>query len=153
MVFYQEGTMKQAKSVTKGSNFTAITIGKLNEIDQFIHYHTQMKRDIQGKIFCGEGLESSGAEVSFQSAAPEYVIPFDHAHHTHEEIFIILSGRGFFVIDGEEFSVSEGSIIRIGCKASRRWGNNGEENLTFLCIQAAEGSLTGYETVDGYRVM
>ncbi len=145
--------MKEIKTIAKGTNFTATSIGALAEIADFAYLHPQMKRTIEGKVFCGESLHSSGAEISFQSAPLGYTIPFNHAHTEQEEIYLILSGEGFFIVDGERFAVSEGSLVRVGCKGSRQWGNTGREELRFLCIQATEKSLNAHQTSDGYRVM
>ena len=50
-------------------------------------------KNVTGKIFLGEELGMTGAEVSFQRLAAGEDAPFYHAHKTHEELYVIISGQ------------------------------------------------------------
>ena len=54
---------------------------------------------------------------------------------THEELYIIIKGEGLYQVDGEIFPVREGTVIRVSPDGKRALKNNGQENLTMLCIQ------------------
>jgi hypothetical protein len=43
-------------------------------------------------------------------------------------------------MDGEEFPIQEGSLIRVALKGERAWKAR-DEDLYFICIQAEAGSL------------
>ena len=60
---------------------------------------------------------------------------FLHTHKTHEELYIIIKGEGLYQVDGEIFPVREGTVIRVSPDGKRALKNNGQENLTMLCIQ------------------
>ena len=50
--------------------------------------------------------------------------------------------------DGEEFGVQEGSLIRVEPEAERAIAA-GDKGMTYICIQAAKGSLKQYTMTDG----
>ena len=50
--------------------------------------------------------------------------------------------------DGEEFGVQEGSLIRVEPEAERAIAA-GAKGMTYICIQAANGSLKQYTMTDG----
>ena len=126
--------MKQIETIKTGKNFSAVTVGKLDEI---IEHVLPMGPDvtIQGKVFVGQALGTTGSELSFQTLVPGQDSGFLHTHKTHEELYIILKGEGEYQVDGEFFPVSEGSIIRVAPDGKRALKNSGSENLTMLCIQ------------------
>jgi mannose-6-phosphate isomerase-like protein (cupin superfamily) len=68
----------------------------------------------------------------------------------NEELYIVLKGSGFFYMDGEEFPIQEGSLIRVAPDGERAW-KAGAEDLYFICIQAEAGSLTQATLEDGVR--
>ena len=126
--------MKQIETIATGANFSAVNVGKLSEI---IEYVLPMGPDvkIQGKVFAGQALGTTGSELSFQTLVPGQDSGFLHTHKTHEELYIIIKGEGLYQVDGEIFPVREGTVIRVSPDGKRALKNNGKENLTMLCIQ------------------
>ena len=75
---------------------------------------------------------------------------FVHTHKKNEELYIVLKGSGIFYVDGEEFPIQEGSLIRVAPAGERAW-KAGAEDLYFICIQAEAGSLSQATLEDGVR--
>jgi mannose-6-phosphate isomerase-like protein (cupin superfamily) len=94
-----------------------------------------------GKVFAGDALESRSLEVSAHQLEPGQGLPFLHRHRQNEELYIILEGRGRFLLDGEEVSVQAGDLLRLDPAVVRSWGAEKDSGLTYLCIQARQGSL------------
>lgn len=126
--------MKQIEVIRQGKNFTAVTAGKFSEI---IEHELPMGPDftLKGKVFLGQALSATGAELSFQTLVPGQDSGFLHTHKTHEELYFILRGEGTYQVDGEQFPVSEGAVIRVAPEGKRALKNTGKENLTMLCVQ------------------
>lgn len=55
---------------------------------------------IDGKVFVGKALRTTGAEMSFQYLASGEGSSFLHSHKTHEELYIIVRSNGENQIDG-----------------------------------------------------
>ena len=109
-----------------------------------------MDLQIQGKVFVGEKLNTSSMEISFQTMEPGKGVPFDHKHRQNEEVYVVLKGKGIFIIDDEVTQVKEGSVVRISPSAKRRWENNSDKELIVMAIQAADKSLNKFNVTDGY---
>jgi len=125
-------------------NYSAEHIGPLEDL---------LQRDFMGfpgKYFLGNELGLTGCEVSLNRFPAGKGMPFVHAHRKNEELYIVLRGSGTFYVDGEEFPVQEGSIVRVAPAGERAW-KAGDEDLYFICIQAEAGSLTQATLVDGIR--
>lgn len=130
---------------TKGKNFSIMDIGS---------FETLLERDYKGfggKFFIGSDLGLTGCEVSLNRLPAGKAMPFVHAHKKNEEVYIITGGNGVFSLDGEEFPVQEGSLIRVAPSGERAW-KAGDKDLYFICIQAQEGSLTQATLEDGIRL-
>ena len=126
--------MKQIETIATGANFSAVNVGKRSEI---IEYVLPMGLDvkIQGKVFAGQALGTTGSELSFQTLVPGQDSGFLHTHKTHEELYFILRGEGQYQVDGQVFPVREGSVVRVAPAGKRALKNTGQEDLTMLCIQ------------------
>ncbi len=126
--------MKEIKTIATGKNFSAVCVGKIDEI---IEHELPMGPDftIHGKVFAGQAVGATGSEFSFQTLVPGQDSGFLHTHKTHEELYIILKGEGCYQVDGELFPVSEGTVIRVAPEGKRALKNTGTENLTMLCVQ------------------
>ena len=105
---------------------------------------------LKGKYFIGQELGLTGCEVSLNRLSAGKGMPFVHAHTKNEELYIILRGSGTFFVDGSEFPIREGSVVRVAPDGKRAW-KAGEEDLYFICIQAEAGSLTQVSLEDGCR--
>lgn len=140
--------MKQIKNIAEAKNFSVISVGKLNELNDYVlELGPEIK--IPGKVFGGEALKTTGAEFSFQSFAPGTETGFLHTHKTHEELYFFLSGTGEFQVDGQVFPISEGCVVRVAPEGLRSVRNNGTQPLIMLCIQYKEKTFTANDATDG----
>ncbi|WP_455577734.1 cupin domain-containing protein [Anaerosinus sp.] len=105
----------------------------------------------KGKYFIGQDIGLTGCEVSINCLPAGESVPFVHAHKKNEELYIIIDGNGIFFIDGEEFPVQEGSLIRVSPNGQRAL-KAGEQDLYFICIQAQANSLEQATMKDGIIV-
>jgi mannose-6-phosphate isomerase-like protein (cupin superfamily) len=128
----------------QGKNYSAEHIGPFEDL---------LNRDFmgfRGKYFIGKELGLTGSEVSLNRLPAGKYMPFVHAHQKNEELYIVLRGNGMFYVDGDEFPIQEGSLIRVAPEGERGW-KAGDEDLYFICIQAEAGSLTQATLEDGVR--
>lgn len=140
--------MKQLELIAKADNFSAINVGKLDELgDYLLELAPEVK--IPGKVFGGGALGTTGADFSFQLFQPSTETGFLHTHQTHEELYFFLAGEGEFQVDGEIIKVTEGSVVRVSPKGKRSVRNNGEAPLVMLCVQYKERSFTPEDASDG----
>ena len=79
-------------------------------------------------------------------------MPFLHRHQQNEEVYVVVGGRGQFLVDGECIDVAEGSVLRISPPAARAWRNNSDAPLYFLCLQYRADSVIQGGTLDGHKV-
>lgn len=88
-------------------------------------------------------------EFSVGSLVAGEAVPFKHKHKQNEEVYVFLSGKGIFSLDGEEFPVASGSVVRVAPSVVRTHRNTGDVPLVFLCFQAKAGSLEQATLDDG----
>lgn len=140
--------MKQIEKISEAENFSAISVGKLSELNEYVlELGPDMK--IPGKVFGGAALKATGAEFSFQSFAPGTETGFLHKHKNHEELYFFLSGKGEFQVDGKIIPVAEGSVVRVAPAGMRSVRNNGTEPLVMLCVQYKGATFTAEDATDG----
>lgn len=141
-------TMKQIEHTAQAENFSAINVGKLSELGDYV---LELGPDVKipGKVFGGSALQATGAEFSFQSFVPGTETGFLHHHQTHEELYFFLSGEGEFQVDGKVFPVSEGSVVRVAPDGVRSVRNNGTQPLVMLCVQYRGKTFTADDATDG----
>lgn len=142
--------MKALEIVKDNMNYSIGNVGEFSSLHQYSYQHPVIENPVKGKVFVGEVLNTTSMEISFQTLTPGCEIPFDHRHRENEEVYVVLKGKGIFIIDGDTNQVKEGSVIRIAPDAKRRWCNNSDEDLTIMVIQAVHGSLNRYNITDGY---
>ena len=140
--------MKQVEKISGGTNFTAITVGNLSELSNYV-LTLSPEVQIPGKVFLGGALNTTGAEISLQSFAVGSQTGFLHKHKNHEEIYLFIAGKGEFQVDGEIFTVSEGSLVRVAPEGIRSVRNTGDVELVMLCIQYTANSFTAEDAADG----
>lgn len=128
--------------MTQESNFSAVHIGPFKNLQE------QSFMGIKGKYFAGKNLGLTGCEVSVNSIPAGGTVPFVHAHKKNEELYIITGGNGTFFVDGNEFPIEEGSLVRVA-PAGERVLKAGKQDLYYICIQAQEGSLNQATSEDG----
>lgn len=143
--------MKTVETIKTGKNFTAVSVGKLDEIKDYVLPMGNI--EIPGKVFVGQALQATGSELSFQMLVPNQDSGFLHTHKTHEELYFILKGEGEYQVDGEIFSVSEGSIIRVAPNGKRALKNTGKDEMLMLCIQYKANSFAENDSPAGDGVI
>ena len=104
--------MNQAKLQTSSEGYSIATVGDI--------------ASFEGKAFVKDILDTTSMEVSFGTLAPGCTVPFFHHHKQNEEVYVVLSGEGVFILDGKEKPVASGSIVRVVPSVSR----NTEYTLT-----------------------
>ena len=124
--------MKQIEPIATAANFSAINIGKLNELNNYV---LELGPDVKipGKVFGGTALQATGGEFSFQMFQPGTV----------------LSGTGEFQVDGQVFPIQEGSVVRVAPDGKRSVHNNGTSPLIMLCVQYKGNTFTPEDAADG----
>lgn len=140
--------MKEIKTIASAANFSAISVGALNELgDYVLELGPEVK--IPGKVFGGAALGATGSEFSFQVFQPGTELGFLHTHKNHEELYFFLSGKGEFQVDGEVFPIAEGSVVRVNPAGKRSVRNNGTTPLVMLCVQYRGNTFTSEDAADG----
>lgn len=126
--------MKEIKTLREGSNFTAVTVGELDKVHE---YSLPMGEGvvINGKVFTGAALKSTGMEMSLQEYAPGEGSAFVHAHKEHEELYMVIKGEGEFRVDDALFKIGEGSLVRVAPAGKRALRNTGNGPMLVMCIQ------------------
>ena len=140
--------MKEIKTIASAANFSAISVGALNELgDYVLELGPEVK--IPGKVFGGAALGATDSEFSFQVFQPGTESGFLHTHKNHEELYFFLSGKGEFQVDGEVFPIAEGSVVRVNPAGRRSVRNNGTTPLVMLCVQYRGNTFTSEDAADG----
>ena len=132
----------------EGTHFSALSTGSFSQLNDYV-LPVAPGMEIQGKVFMGQTLQTTGAEISFQSFAPGKETGFLHTHQTHEELYIFVSGKGEFQVDGQVFPVGEGSVVRVDPEGKRSVRNNGTEPLIMICVQYKAQTFTAQDAADG----
>lgn len=140
--------MKQTQQIAEGTHFSALSTGSFSQLNDYV-LPVAPGMEIQGKVFMGQALQTTGAEISFQSFAPGKETGFLHTHQTHEELYIFVSGKGEFQVDGQVFPVGEGSVVRVAPEGKRSVRNNGTEPLIMICVQYKAQTFTVQDAADG----
>lgn len=139
--------MKTVETTKTGKNFTAVSVGKLSDIKDYVLSLSDIR--IPGKVFVGQALGTTGSELSFQTFAPGQDGGFLHTHKNHEELYFILKGEGLYQVDGENIPVAEGSIIRVSPEGKRAIKNTGNEDMLMLCVQYKSNTFAEEDATDG----
>lgn len=126
--------MSEAKLLNSGEKFAHATVGNLH--------------GFEGKQFVKDATGATSCEISFGTLPTGAAVPFFHSHKANEENYIILSGAGRFQVNDEVFDIAEGSVIRVATNCDRNIKCTSAEPMTYICIQAKEGSLGGYTMTD-----
>jgi quercetin dioxygenase-like cupin family protein len=138
--------------IVEGTNFTCVHAGPKEGWTEFRLEPPTVPVPAKGKLFLQHLLGSSGLEMSLNVAPPGKGIPFLHRHQDNDEVYVVVAGRGQFLVDGDCIDVSEGSVLRMRPTAARAWRNNSDEPLYFLCIQYRADSVIPGGTLDGRKV-
>jgi mannose-6-phosphate isomerase-like protein (cupin superfamily) len=117
-----------------GTNYRMASIGDIRTI---------------GRVTLKDALALTGSEISVNELPAGVSVPFVHSHKRNEEVYVILKGKGQFYIDGEEFEVEEGSVVRVDPAGARCLRADGQTPIRYLCIQTEANSLVQYTQGDG----
>lgn len=120
----------------------------LNSGEKFAHASVGNMHSFEGKQFVKDATSATSCEISFGTLPSGAAVPFFHSHKANEENYIILSGAGKFQVGDKVFDIAEGSIIRVATDCDRNLKCTSAETMTYICIQAKEGSLGGYTMTD-----
>ncbi len=126
--------MSDVKVLNKGDKFTHATVGSLH--------------GFEGKQFVKDATGATSCEISFGTLPTGVAVPFFHSHRENEENYIILTGAGKFQVNEIVFDVAEGSVIRVSTNCDRNLKCTSAEPMTYICIQANEGSLRNFTSTD-----
>lgn len=126
--------MNEVKVLEKGEKFAHASVGSL--------------KGFEGKQFVKDATGATSCEISFGTLHTGEAVPFFHSHNANEENYIILSGAGKFQVNDDVFDISEGSVVRVSTHCDRNLKCTSAEPMTYICIQAKDGSLGGYTMTD-----
>jgi len=105
---------------------------------------------ITDKTFLREALGLTGSEISITNIAAGQGASYAHTHKQNEEVYLVFAGEGTFFMDGEEFPISTGSVLRVDPQGERAW-KAGVNGLSFFCIQTKQSSLEQASRNDGAK--
>ena len=110
--------------------------------------YTKVSVGHQARTELHDSLNLTGAEISINELPAGASVPFIHSHKQNEEIYAILSGEGYAVIDGEKVSLKAGDWLRISPAAKRQFFASEKTAINYVCIQVKQNSLEGYTMTD-----
>ena len=141
-----------SEKTVRGANFAGFHAGPMEQWTQFRLEPPDVPLPARGKLFLQNLLGLAGLEMSLNVVPPGKGLPFLHRHQHNDEVYVVVGGRGQFLVDGDCIDVAEGSVLRMSPPASRAWRNNSDAPLYFLCIQYRADSIVQGGTRDGQRV-
>lgn len=119
---------------TTGKNYQATSVGDIQA---------------KGRVTLHDELALTGSEVSINELPPGVSVPFVHSHKRNEEVYIVVKGKGRFYVDGDEFEVAEGSVIRVDPAGQRCITADSQTPIRYVCIQTEAKSLVQFTEGDG----
>ena len=140
------------EQTVRGANFACFHAGPKEGWTAFRLGPPDLPLPARGKLFLRGLLGSAGLEMSLNVVPPGRAIPFLHRHRENDEVYVVVGGRGQFLVDGECIDVQEGSVLRLGPPAARAWRNDSDAPLYFLCLQYRADSVINGGTADGQKV-
>lgn len=104
------------------------------------------------------GITAFGVSAYTATEAGQDVVE-EHTEETlgHEEIYVVISGRATFVLDGEEHDVPAGSVVFLRDPKVKRYARTAEPGTTVLAVGGKPGAhevsaweyfFTAYGVVD-----
>jgi mannose-6-phosphate isomerase-like protein (cupin superfamily) len=105
---------------------------------------------VPGKAFLRGNLGLTGCEISVNRLPAGRGMPFLHDHRRNEEVYLVVGGEGTFHVDGSEFPLSEGSVVRVAPGAARGIAA-GSRDLDYVCVQVRAGTMDTATIEDGFR--
>ena len=93
-------------------------------------------------------LNLTGSEISVNRLPAGTKVPFIHSHKENEEVYIILEGKGYFIIDDEKIELNKGDFIKVDPKGERQLFAAKDSGIEYVCIQTKANSLEEYTAKD-----
>lgn len=95
------------------------------------------------------GIRAFGMQVLDLPAGFDQYPPHHHAEDGQEEVYVVLEGEAFFVIDGEDVPAVAGEAVRVDstCTRSVRPGAQGARILAIGCAPGVP-----YERPEDFRL-
>jgi mannose-6-phosphate isomerase-like protein (cupin superfamily) len=121
----------------QGKNFKTSSIGDIQKL---------------GRVTLNAELALTGSEISINELPVGAGVPFVHAHKRNEEVYIVVKGKGLFYVDGEEFAIEEGDVVRVDPTAARSIAASATSPIRYICIQTEAKSLVQHTQNDGVPV-
>ena len=139
---------KKPEHQAEAANVSFADLGSFDGIKDYIMECPDAKLTMNSKLFLKDLLKLTGLEMSFGYMEPDTVGPFSHKHKLNEEVYLVLNGNGIMTVDGKDYPLKEGSVMRVDPKGVRKL-SSGDKGLTYICIQTKRNSLEGYTMTDG----
>ena len=117
-----------------GKNFKATSVGDIQA---------------RGRVTLHNELSLTGSEISINELPPGVSVSFVHSHKRNEEVYIVVKGKGRFYVDGDEFEVAEGSVIRVDPAGQRCITADSHSPIRYICVQTEAKSLVQFTEGDG----
>lgn len=86
-------------------------------------------------------LQLQGVAIGLINLPPDEGYTFTHSHAEQEEVYIVVSGKGIILIDGELIEIQRGDCVRVSPAAKRALKADKE---TYLFVICAGGVAQGY---------
>lgn len=86
--------MKQIEYISENENYTAINVGRLDQLMDYTIIHPKNGKLIEGKVFLKDPTNATGTEISFQMLPARTELSYFHIHNKNEETYIIFKGSG-----------------------------------------------------------
>ena len=102
----------------------------------------------EARVELHDALNLTGAEISVNALPAGASVPFVHSHKCNEEIYAVLEGKGYAVIDGKKVELTAGDWVRISPSAKRQFFASADTAIKYVCIQVKENSLSGFTMTD-----
>ena len=134
--------------VVRGPQFAAFDAGAWKDLGAHVFDHPRLG-PVPGKLFLKDLLGLTGMEVSLGRLPAGVSVPFHHRHREHEELYIVVQGRGQIQVDGRVIDVREGSVVRIAPGGVHAWRSAPDEALVYLVVQAKDRSWPASTIEDG----
>ena len=96
-------------------------------------------------------IEAFGVNAWTAEPGEEAINDHDELPSGHQELYLVVTGRATFTVDGEEVDAPAGTIVFVGDPASRRKAVPSEEDTVVLAVGAKPGeayTVRGWELSD-----
>ncbi len=88
------------------------------------------------RVFCARDFESPCNFVDYAIVPPGGSIGV-HTHGSNEEIYLVLAGEGVMHLDGREFRVGPGAVVKNEVNGTHGLRNDGAEPLRLFVVEIA----------------